>query len=111
MILSRRYKIIGLPTQKVDKKPIVTKKRYKNIIAGKPITPSNLTLLMYNLYEQKNLVPILPQKSQYRLAKEFIGLVGKERAVELMFFAASVCNRIWTFKYLIKIAKENIDDN
>ena len=99
MILKRNV-VIGLPIPEkiVLNTKFIHKKRYKNIIIGKPITPQTLTLLLYDLYKQKNLKPTLPQISQYRMAKKFINTVGEEKAVDLVLYAASICKNVWTFK-------------
>jgi hypothetical protein len=112
MSILRRNRVKGLSHSPVYNTNVVIKpERYKNIITGQNINPHTLTLLMYDLYQQKNLKTERTQKSHYRMASKLIKKVGTQRAVELMMFAANVCKHTWTFKYLLEIAEdENVEN-
>ena len=112
MIL-KRNKPVGLICKKGlwSNKLQIQKVVYRNVITGQKVTPQSLTLLMYDLYKQKGFTSERSQLSHFRQAKQLIDLVGGERAVVLMLFAAKVCKYVWTYKFLIVEAKKEIDND
>ena len=112
MSILKRNEVRGLKHNPVhSEKIIMNVEKYTNIITGQPINPHTLTLLMYDLYQQKELKTNRTQKSHYRMASKLIKKVGKKRAVQLMMFAVEVCKYTWTYKYLLKIAEEENNEN
>ena len=71
----------------------------------RPITPFNLTNLLFLLHKKKNLVPHWERKRYWRSAKKLIDEVGPEEAERMTIEAGKLARLPWTFKFVRTMKK------